>query len=445
MEWSILREALPGESGRPTLTRPCLGSRVEARYRTVSEPRLLEVLLLGGWAFEVEAGRHAEALASTLTALDSWIELGLQYRRSERGERLYDPVEVLNFQKWAGLNGRDRFWIDRCVRTNRALVRDWAETKRDGVSWPDGRSDAPFHVTLQRTFDVRNFERGAKLRLRMPMPLPGAYVREIESVPVVSSDLRAEIFLSDGRMEARLAAFGEPFIEIGAEVSFIATPRPAGTVEQAGRLDPAKAEIYLRPIDGPIRITPKIRTLANFLAGPERGPWETVRTFWTYMIDELIPGMVHYDQVYPEAPGDWVLESGWYDCQLGSALFVSMCRARGIPARIINGHFLYRLAPTNHFWAEVWIDGQGWLPFDFLSWDLSAGGHDPEWRDHFAGTIDYRMVTQCLPQAFTGSMSVRLPPAWHMLHTRIGKGIEISMVGLDGSLAYRDRVTVHAR
>jgi hypothetical protein len=32
-----------------------------------------------------------------------------------------------------------------------------------------------------------------------------------------------------------------------------------------------------------------------------------------------------------------------------------------------------------------------------------------------------------------------------MLHTRIGKGIEISMVGLDGSLAYRDRVTVHAR
>jgi hypothetical protein len=119
---------------------------------------------LGGWAFEVEAGRHAEALASTLTALDSWIELGLQYRRSERGERLYDPVEVLNFQKWAGLNGRDRFWIDRCVGTNRALVRDWAETKRDGVSWPDGRSDAPFHVTLQRTFDVRNFERGAKLR-----------------------------------------------------------------------------------------------------------------------------------------------------------------------------------------------------------------------------------------------------------------------------------------
>src|ERR1039458_3170739 len=61
MEWSILRETPPGESGRPTLTRPCLGSRVEARYRTVSEPRLLEVLLLGGWAFEVEAGRHAEA------------------------------------------------------------------------------------------------------------------------------------------------------------------------------------------------------------------------------------------------------------------------------------------------------------------------------------------------------------------------------------------------
>lgn len=426
------------------MTHHRLGIRDEDRYRTVSEARLLEVLLLGGWVFEVAAGRYAEAQASVRTALESWIELGLPFRRSDSGERLYDPVEVMNFQKWAGLNGLDRFWIDRFVATGRKLVRDWAERRCIDPSAPDGRRDAPFKVLLQRRFNVRNFAAGDRLRLRMPLPLPGACVRDVEIVPRVSSDLAAAVVLSDGRMEVRLAASGEPFIDIGAEVSFIAAPRPADSAEPAARLDPDEASVYLRPIDGLVRITPRIQTLANSLVSREGDPSKIVRSFWTYMIDELRCGMVHYDQVGADAPGDWVLDSGWYDCQLGSAVFVALCRARGIPARIIGGNLLYRLAPTNHYWAEAWIDGRGWLPFDLLSWDLSAAGRDPQWRDHFAGNIDYRMVTQCLPKAFTGSMSVRLPPAWHMLQARAGEGVEIEMVGLDGSLAYRDQVTVQA-
>jgi hypothetical protein len=416
---------------------------MEARYRTVPESRLLDMLLLGGWAFELESGRGAEALANTLASLESWIGLGLPYGRSKRGERLYDPVEVLNFMKWAGLQGLDRFWLDRYVETGRALVRDWVD-RCDGLSSPDGYGDARFHVTLERTFDIRHFAPGTKLRLRMPVPLSTAYVRDIDILPLVPPELRADVMVSDGRIDARLAAGGGPTLEIGAQVSFVATPRPADTVTQRDQLNPAEADIYLRPVDGLVRITPRIQTLANSLTDPDSDPWNNVRSFWNYMLDELASGTVHYDQIDPHAPGDFVLQSGWYDCRLGSALFVTLCRARGIPARILSGHLLYGLAPTNHYWAEVWIDGRGWLPFDFLCWDLSAGGRDLKWRDHFAGSIDYRMVTQCLPKSFTGSIGVRLPAAWHMLQARCGRGIEISMVGLDGCLSYRDRVTVHS-
>jgi hypothetical protein len=138
---------------------------------------MLEILLLAGWAFEIEAGRRAEALASTLSALESWIDLGLQYRRSEFGERLYDPVEVWNFQKWAGLSGLDRFWIDHFVETHRNFVREWVATKRGELSRPHAKGGAPFRVTLQRTFDIRSLEKRAKLRLRMPIPFPSAYVQ----------------------------------------------------------------------------------------------------------------------------------------------------------------------------------------------------------------------------------------------------------------------------
>jgi hypothetical protein len=67
------------------------------------------------------------------------------------------------------------------------------------------------------------------------------------------------------------------------------------------------------------------------------------------MIDELACGPVHYDQVTPATPCDWVLESGWYDCQLGSAFLVALARARGIPARIVGGYVReLRLAEQAH-------------------------------------------------------------------------------------------------
>jgi hypothetical protein len=401
----------------------------------------LDLLLLGGWAFELECGRRAEALRSTQASLESWIALGLPYARSASGERLYDPVEALNFMKWAGLEGLDTFWRERYVGTGRALVCDLAG-RRDDTPWPDGRTDARFHVSLQRSFELRSFAPGARLRLRMPIPLSSAYVRDIEVRPSVSPECRAELAVRDGRVETRLIAGTDPVLEIGAEVWFTATARPADIAPPEGDLAASEKDIYLRAQDGLIRGTPRILALARTLAGPASAPWNSLRSFWNYMLDELSSGAVHYDQVDARAPGDWVLESGWYDCQLGSALFVSLCRARGIPARIISGHFLYRLAPTRHYWAEAWIDGRGWLPFDLTCWDLSAGGRDPGWRDHFAGSIDYRMVTQCLPKFFTGSMSVQLPAAWHMLQARCDQGVDISMVALDGRLSYRDRISV---
>jgi hypothetical protein len=160
------------------------------------------------------------------------------------------------------------------------------------------------------------------------------------------------------------------------------------------------------------------------------------------MMDELICGAVHYDQIPAEGPCDWIVQTGWYDCQLGSALFVALCRARGIPARVIGGHVLYRRAPTNHYWVEVWLEEKGWTPFDFLSWDLSLGGRDLQWRDHFYGQIDNRMVTQVLPFEFTGAVGVALPNVWHILQTVKGSGVAISLGAVNTEPLYSDIVSI---
>ncbi|MEM7654550.1 MAG: transglutaminase family protein [Bacteroidota bacterium] len=59
------------------------------------------------------------------------------------------------------------------------------------------------------------------------------------------------------------------------------------------------------------------------------------------------------------------LEQGQGDCTEFTDLFVSLCRATGIPSRGVSG---WMLTPTlenpNHHWAEVWLEGLGWIPVD---------------------------------------------------------------------------------
>lgn len=403
-----------------------LGSLTSDRYRMLPELRMVEILLLAGWAFELRAGDRVEAAAQTKAALERWIGLGLGVRCGD-GERRFDPVEVVNFLIWAGRSGRDPFWAERYVHTGRALVLEGALPSQ---------ATRRFGMTLRRCFDLRQFEAGSRIRLRLPVPLPGAYVDDLAMRPVVAASLSAEVKFDPGRIEVRLAVPRSQVVEIGVDMAFTAQSAAACTEPLA----PAEAETYRRPAEGLVRVSPRVQVLADALAGEREDPWEILQVFWAYMMDALWCGAIHYDQVPANAACDWVLEHKWYDCQLGSALLVSLCRARGIPARMLSGHLLYALAPTNHFWAEVWIAGRGWMPFDLASWGLSLGGRDAAWRTRFFGQVDFRMATQILPLAFTGPMSVRFPAAWQMVQTRAERGISIEFLDLEGRRIYADLV-----
>jgi hypothetical protein len=414
------------------------GITVEDRYRTVSEREVVDLLLVAAFVSDLEEGRRTSAVAQVSSALDNWIKLGLGYRLSNRGDRMFDPVEVINRMKWAGYRGLDDFWVNHFVATARAFFGEWFSIA-DGAPCAIGpRAPARFNISLRRIFGLNGIEVGQKLRLRLPLPLSQSS-EQLEIEPIVSSELSARITRSEGRLDFQLLAPSEPVVEIAAKMAFTTNGRSKDCFP--GCLARDQKDTYLRANEGLIRVTPRIQTLAQAVSGTGRSHLDVATSLFHYIIDELMCGMVHYDQVNADAPGDWVLDVGWYDCQLGSALFASMCRARGIPARIMSGHMLYRLAPGFHYWTEVWVDEFGWTPFDFLTWDLSQAGRDPAWRDSFVGKIDYRMVTQCFPLVFTGPMSVRFPAAWHLVNAPCDGGMQISFTELDGRLIYRDVIT----
>ena len=61
------------------------------------------------------------------------------------------------------------------------------------------------------------------------------------------------------------------------------------------------------------------------------------------------------------------LKEGSGVCQDHAHVFIAAARARGIPARYVSGYVLTGAdepSDANHAWAEVWLEGLGWVGFD---------------------------------------------------------------------------------
>lgn len=109
--------------------------------------------------------------------------------------------------------------------------------------------------------------------------------------------------------------------------------------------------------------SPTIQNAVKEAVDNETNAYWIMRKIFRYVID-------HIDY---ELAGGWniapaVLESGKGSCSEYSLVFIAMCRAAGLPARL-SGAITQRgdLASedgTFHRWCEVYLPGIGWLPVD---------------------------------------------------------------------------------
>lgn len=424
----------------PTPKRP--RPATDPRHRRVPESLILEMLALEGWPREMADGRGAEGLAGAGRALDLAIRSGAGFADARGGGRLFDPAEVDQFLGFAMADPSETFWNGR----KRIANRDIADFDRtgDGRVADLGASPARFRVALRRRFDLGRFPVGRTVRLRLPLPLACEYHQDITVESFAPGDPAAETTFADGRMEVRLPVPEDPEVLIGADLSL--TALIPGASAQAPRLDPAEAERHLRPFEGPIQVTPRVRALALDLAR-DLPPVQAVTSFWRYLEDNFSFAWLRYDELPADAVSDWLLDTGLYDCLWCSSLLVALCRARGIPARRVAGHCLHSLSPTNHSWVEIWLAERGWTPLDIYNRERSLPCYavGDGWPDHFVRRGDYKLVQERLPLAFTGPMSVRFPRAWQMLHTPVDQGAAITYIDVaDGRLIYRDEVRILA-
>ena len=134
-----------------------------------------------------------------------------------------------------------------------------------------------------------------------------------------------------------------------------------------------------------IRFTPAIRALADSLTRGIPNPYLQAKALYAWV--DAIPWASAREYSTIENIPEYVLANRHGDCGQQTLLFMTLCRAKGIPARWQSGLMMHPGAQNLHDWCEVYFEGIGWIPAD-VSFGATAYGGD----FFFGGIEPYRMV-----------------------------------------------------
>jgi transglutaminase-like putative cysteine protease len=138
-----------------------------------------------------------------------------------------------------------------------------------------------------------------------------------------------------------------------------------------------------------IVFTPKLgQTVAQVVGSETNSLIEARRIF------EFVSKIAYCaEEEYSTIPSlsDKCLTSGRGDCGVHAMLFITMCRAAGVPARWQSGWQTERVGYDMHDWCEFYVEPWGWLPADpTYGFEKSE---DPAVRDFNFGHLPaYRMI-----------------------------------------------------
>src|SRR5437016_5652330 len=114
-----------------------------------------------------------------------------------------------------------------------------------------------------------------------------------------------------------------------------------------------------------VTLSPRVRKLGDEITRGKSTPMEQAHAIYDYLLatmkyDKTIPGWGRGDT---ERACD--IKAG--NCTDFHSLFMSMARAKGIPARFVIGFPMasdHGTVTGYHCWAEFYVNGKGWMPVD---------------------------------------------------------------------------------
>ncbi len=165
---------------------------------------------------------------------------------------------------------------------------------------------------------------------------------------------------------------GVPYVKVSGELTVGETSLEEGdgTVLTPEEKTTCTAETSFWPTSDP-----GAREVAGKAAGTVSTDGAKVKALWRWVRDNIDysgPMGTRYGTLQ-------VLSQGYGRCWDSSDVFVTLCRASGIPARQVAG-WLVDL-DTGHVWSQAYLEGKGWVDVDCTSDHVGA---DAEYLPFFA-------------------------------------------------------------
>jgi len=261
--------------------------------------------------------------------------------------------------------------------------------------------DPPVHerrVRFTYSAEVREVPRGARdVTLWLPFPPSNEY-QEISNI-AVRSDVPTSVNREEeyGNQVLSLTAQNPGARPVRVELQFDVVRRErrnaAVVARKPAQSPPAVERIEERWLE-PDRLVPldgKVLDLALDVTRGHASRLEQARAIYDYTVSTL-----KYDKSgtgWGRGDIEYACNEKRGNCTDFHAVFIGLCRARGIPARFEIGFSL----PTDkssgeitgyHCWADCYIDGYGWIPAD-----CSEAQKHSERREYFFGAHDEHRVS----------------------------------------------------
>lgn len=249
------------------------------------------------------------------------------------------------------------------------------------------QAHASRHFELVSIAELPKHSHGGRLEMWMPMPSSDAQqtIANVRVETVLAYDFQIDpdygnriLHAWSDRAEAATITLRfnctrheECALPVDCRTNVSSTPAPDDRLLQPDRLGV---------------IDDRVRAIAWRVTAGKADALSKAHAIYDYAIDHMA-----YDKVTPGwGNGDTrrACEIGKGNCTDFSALFISLARAAGIPARFKMGCQVPRTQHEGaiagyHCWVEFWAPGIGWVPVD-----ASEAWKNPSRRDFYFGSLD---------------------------------------------------------
>ncbi|MCC5877735.1 MAG: transglutaminase domain-containing protein [Candidatus Sumerlaeia bacterium] len=340
----------------------------------------------------------------TRQEFEDWIEEGLFDRKVIDGE-----------ERFVGPSRSNLFFRNQEIRARRTsevsdrgpqFLLEHARRVRQEITHPSQTHGQP------RKFVVRMNIRalpgaapaGETIRCWMPFPQQTDFQSGVELLSANPSPLH----INGPQYPPRAIYFDQP--SMGEEETVFEAAWAMESRPRLYRIDPelvAATDQTSNPYHGyftaekapHVLFSDRIRDLAEEITGGEPNPAVRARLIYDWISNNKQYSYAREYSTLRNIP-EYVLDQGYGDCGQIALLFITLCRAAGVPARWQSGWVLYPFNRNLHDWSEIYLAPYGWVPVDAdfamsirSHYDTLSEAEKDELVDFYFGGMDgYRMA-----------------------------------------------------